>query len=130
MRFHLQTYFRRFLRLLADIGSEPMFAALRDHFQEWRSIKKAQGMRSDNPYQPQHTSGTAPVTADQRHGDVIPRQLEARVPSHPETTDGNFDTSPKDYEGNEVVERDRDKTAPSWKESTHTNTNGDVDVPI
>jgi phosphatidylserine/phosphatidylglycerophosphate/cardiolipin synthase-like enzyme len=65
------------------IGSEPMFAALRAHFQDWRTVKKAQRMRFDNPPQPQRTSSTT----DRRHGDAIPMQLEAHVLSPPETTD-------------------------------------------
>jgi hypothetical protein len=76
-----------------------MFAALRAHFQEWRTVKRAQGMRFDNPPQPQHTGSMA----DRRHGDAIPMQLEARVPSPPETTDAR-------------------------ELNSNTNTNGDADV--
>jgi hypothetical protein len=131
VRIHLQAYFYRFLRLLADIGSEPMFTALRAHFQEWRSVKEAQSIRFDNPSQPQRASSS--VIADQRHADGVPVQPEAQVPSPPETTDardhGNLDTSPKDYEGDDVVETHRDGAVPSLKGSeTNTNTSGDVDV--
>ncbi|KAF8264927.1 hypothetical protein EI94DRAFT_1737335 [Lactarius quietus] len=92
---------------LKYIGSEPKFTALRAHFQEWRT-------------------GTGSTTADQRHRDAISRPEEQVTPS-PKTTDarahGNFDTSPKDYERDEVVEKPRDTAVPSRKESATTKTN-------
>ena len=135
MRFRLHAYFPRFLRSLADIGSEPMSTAIRAHFQEWRSVIKAQSIRFDNPSQPQRTSSS--VTADQRHADGFPMQPEAQVPSHSETTDArdheNLDILPKDYGGDEVVEMHRDGTVPAERSSsgskTNTNTSGNVNIP-
>jgi hypothetical protein len=131
VRFYLQTYLPRFLRLPADIGSEPMFAALRAHFQEWRMFKKARHMSSDT--QPRRTSGTGSKTAHQRLREAVSKQPEAQVSPSPKTTDardhGSLDTSPKDYERDEVVEKPQDATVPSCRESTKTktNTNGKVD---
>lgn len=122
----------RFLRLHADLGSEPMSTALRAHFREWDVFTKAQSMKFDAQPQPQLTSGTSSVTADKRYRNAMSKPPQVRIPSTPESADardhGNFDTSPEDYlyERDEVVES---VTVPSLKESlkANTNANGDVD---
>jgi hypothetical protein len=106
------------------MNPELMSTASRAHFQEWHVFNKAQSMQFDA--QPQRTSDTGSVTADQKRRDAISRQ---RVPSPPKSADardhGNFDT-PEDYERDDVVES---MSVPSWKGSVKSNTNGDVDVP-
>ncbi len=122
--------FPRYLRLHADLGSEPMLTALRAHFREWHVIKKAQSMPFDVPSRPQRTSGTGSVTADQRRRDAVFEQPEVWVPSPPKSADardrGSFDTSPEEYERDEVMERHWDMTFPSWKD---TNSKSDIHVP-
>ncbi|KAH9003737.1 hypothetical protein EDB86DRAFT_2889505 [Lactarius hatsudake] len=105
------------------LGSEPMLTALRAHFRELRVVKNAQSMQCDAPPQPRRTSVTGSVTAD--HRDALFKQSQVRVPSPPKSADardhGIFDTSPENYERDEVVERQVIST-PSWTESVKTNT--------
>lgn len=70
-------------------------------------------MPFDTPSQPQRTSDSGSVTADQGRRDAISSQSDAQIPSPPQTTTdardhGNFDTSPEDHERDESSSQDVD----------------------